>query len=115
VNGPHAWLRAARLFSILSFAGPTLASAQGYVTINMFGSSNVDLSMVWENVVGTLVSVASPIIIAVFLYGAFLTVTGAGKEDLSKRGKSIMIGAAIGLGIIMGSYAMMRMVYYVIY
>lgn len=79
------------------------------------GEASVTLSDLFANVVSLLVGVAGPVLFVLFLYGAFLMIGGAGKEDWAKRGKSVMVGTLIGMGIIIGSYGIMRMLYYVIY
>lgn len=52
---------------------------------------------------------------ALFLAGAFVTVLGAGDENLSKKGKDIMFKSLQGLAVTLSAYAIIRTVLYLIY
>jgi len=53
--------------------------------------------------------------LAIFLVGAFIMTISAGKDTLYQRGRQIMIGSAIGLAVIVGSYGMYRTIIFLLY
>jgi hypothetical protein len=52
---------------------------------------------------------------AVFMIGTLFVVISRGKEDQLQKGKDLMVGALIGLGVIGGSYGILRTFFYAIY
>jgi hypothetical protein len=50
------------------------------------------------------------ITIAMFMYGGFLYVTAAGKEDQAAKAKKVLIGATIGLLLAMAAFALVNTV-----
>lgn len=59
----------------------------------------------------TIVSVCG----VIFLLGACYWVMAAGRQDWVDSGKKHMIGALTGLAVTLGSYAILRTVYYFLY
>lgn len=49
----------------------------------------------------------------VFVVGALFMIFGAGKEDMFQKGKTMMMGAIIGLAVVISSYAMLRTFFWV--
>lgn len=88
---------------------------QGSLTISMGFKFPPTIPKILANLVVAMVGIATPLIITVFLYGAFLTVLMAHSEEQAKKGKTIMINAIFGLAVVAGSYAMIQMLFYVIY
>jgi hypothetical protein len=93
----------------------TETAKQGSLTISMGFKFPPSLPKIFGNLVVALVGIATPLMITIFLYGAFLTVMMAHSEEQAKKGKTIMINAMIGLAVVAGSYGMIRMLFYVIY
>ena len=60
---------------------------------------------------GAIVSISA----TMFIVGAFCIVLSAGKESLITRGKDLMIGSLIGMGVVLGAYAIFRTALYVFY
>ena len=52
---------------------------------------------------------------ALFILGALMLTASRGKDDMVQWGKDLMTGSLIGLVTVLGSYAMLRTVYYFIY
>lgn len=59
----------------------------------------------------TIVIVCSTI----FILGAFHFVMSRGQDSLVQKGKELMTGSLIGLGVTLGAYAIVRTVYWVLY
>lgn len=77
---------------------------------------NVDIGTqlgIWE-IFNRIVMYASASIVviagAVFLVGAFLVVLSGAKENFKEQGKDLMIGSLIGMGVVLGAYAILRTV-----
>ncbi|MFA6523880.1 MAG: hypothetical protein WCS85_05965 [Candidatus Peribacteraceae bacterium] len=85
------------------------------LTISMGFKFPPSLPKIFGNLVVALVGIATPLMITIFLYGAFLTVMMAHSEEQAKKGKTIMINAIFGLAVVAGSYGMIRMLFFVIY
>ncbi len=107
-----------RTIGILSFPFFFLSKGAAFAydsrTINVPG---VQISIM--DVLGKLVNIGVYWIAAfcatLFLIGALMKVGGAGKEEWAKKGNSIMIGAITGLAVVLLSYTIIRVVYFVIY
>lgn len=52
---------------------------------------------------------------ALFLIGAFLYTASRGQDQWVQKGKDFMLGSVLGLMTVVGSYAILRTVYYFIY
>jgi hypothetical protein len=67
------------------------------------------------NITGFVASTAVGLCTLVFLIGAAQLVTSRGDQTAVDNGKKAMIGAAIGLAIIMGSYGILRTLIFFLY
>lgn len=65
------------------------------------GVNGLTLQDIVTNIIETLVNTIFYVSAAIFVYGAFLYVASAFKEDQKNNGKEFMIGALIGLGIVL--------------
>lgn len=69
----------------------------------------------WEilgNIMKYLTGAIGAVAITMFVVGAlFLTLSGI-KEDWRQKGKDLMIGSALSLAVVLGAYAILRMVEY---
>ncbi len=52
---------------------------------------------------------------AAFIYGAFRFAASGGNENLRSTGKGIMIGALIGVGLVIGAQGIFNTVLYFLY
>ena len=50
--------------------------------------------------------------VTMFVVGALLVTLSGVKEDLRQKGKDLMIGSVLSLAIVLGAYALLRMVEY---
>lgn len=77
--------------------------------------TNLTPALIFTNITNFLMRFSVFVCIAVFILGAFYMVFSRGKEDLLQKGKDLMIGAMIGLAVILGAYAIIRTFFYVLY
>jgi hypothetical protein len=99
------------LFLLLSLV-PSLAEAQR--TVHLWGNG-ITILQILNQVVYVGVTWIVPLALTMFLVGAFWKVLFAGKEESAKKGNTIMIDALVGLGIVALSYAIIRLIFFVIY
>lgn len=81
----------------------------------VIGTPNLTPQTVLQNVVNFLLGMSGFVCITVFMLGAFYMVFSRGKEDLLQKGKDLMIGAVVGLAVILGAYGIIRTFFYVLY
>lgn len=93
------------------------ASSVGYTT-QPFGiviGTNLNPTQILANIARFLMAMGVFVCITVFMLGAFYMVFSRGKEDLLQKGKDLMIGAVVGLAVILGAYGIIRTFFYVLY
>lgn len=64
-----------------------------------------DILQVIVNIGSFILAISGSIILLVFTYGGFLWITAHGESKWVDKGKEAMVGAIIGLFIILGAYA----------
>jgi hypothetical protein len=91
---------------------PTVASAA--VTIENIGGSlglgNADLRQTVMNIITYVLGLLGLIAVVMILYGGFIWMTAGGNEDKVDTAKQIISSAAIGLVIILISWAIVTFV-----
>ena len=85
---------------------PSVQAATGLE--NPLGES--DPRKIIGNVIRAMLGLTGSLALAVFIFGGFTWVTSAGSEEKIKKGKEMILWAALGLFIIFASYAMVRFV-----
>jgi len=63
-----------------------------------------------ENVIKAMLGLVGSLALAVFIYGGFTWVISAGNEEKIKKGKDMIMWAALGLMLIFTSYAIINVV-----
>ncbi|MBI3336823.1 hypothetical protein HYZ98_04655 [Candidatus Peregrinibacteria bacterium] len=81
----------------------------------VIGTPNLTPLTVLGNVVNFLMKMGVYVCITVLMLGAFYMVFSRGKEDLLQKGKDLMIGAVVGLAVILGVYGIIRTFFFVLY
>lgn len=94
------------LIGILAFF-PQMALA-GKLIVSIGTPSN--LQAITMRVVIFLADTITVIATAMFLVGAFMVVLAGAKEDYKQRGKDLMIGSLLSVGVVLGAYALYRTV-----
>lgn len=62
------------------------------------------------NVIKAMLGITGSLALLVFIFGGFTWVTSAGNEEKIRKGKDMILWAALGLVVIFASYAMVRFV-----
>lgn len=75
--------------------------------------ANVTPVGIITKIVAFLSVVITAFCVLIFALGALFMILGAGKEDMFQKGKTMMIGAIIGLAVVISSYAMLRTFFWV--
>lgn len=83
------------------------------LTVNV--GTSLSFGAIASNLIGFLAVASGAICLAVFMVGTLFVVISRGKEDQLQKGKDLMVGALIGLAVILGSYAIIRTFFYAIY
>jgi hypothetical protein len=66
-----------------------------------------DMTVLIGGIIQTALGLIGSITLLVFVYGGFLWLTSGGSADAIKKGKNVMLWAAIGVFIIFASYAIL--------
>lgn len=70
--------------------------------------ANVTPASIITKIVDFLWAVIVAFCTVIFAVGALFMILGAGKEDMFQKGKTMMIGAIIGLAVVVGGPAILR-------
>ncbi len=89
---------------------PTFVFAQALE--NPLGTSPelVDPRAIIGNIIRAILGIVGSLALLVFIFGGLTWVTSAGSAEKVKKGKDMMMWAALGLAIIFFSYALVRFV-----
>ncbi len=69
-----------------------------------------DPRVIIKNVINTMLGLVGSLALAVFIFGGFTWVISAGSEEKIKKGKDMVMWAALGLMLIFTSYALINIV-----
>jgi len=101
----------------LFFATATFAANDSSYGLNATAKAadlqkyGTDVPALIGNVIGTALSLVSVIFFILAVYGGFRMMLARGKDDEFSKGRDILIHAAIGLIIILASYAITSFVF----
>jgi hypothetical protein len=87
---------------------PLPAFAQRTLTVGT--GSSITFFAALGNIIKYATGVIAAIAVAMFVVGAFMVTISGIKEDWRQRGKDLMIGAVFSLGVVLGAYAILRVV-----
>lgn len=66
--------------------------------------------------VATFLAVTAAIVCTgLFIVGALFLTASRGKDDMVQKGRDLMTGSILGVTVVLGSYAILRTVFYVLY
>lgn len=92
-----------------SFFSPLPLLEKAYAaTFTIPGSAGVSIGSIIGKIIGFLQGLIVAFCTAIFAIGALSYILGAGKEDMQQKGKTMMIGALIGLAVVVGAPAILR-------
>lgn len=113
MDGENPWYSGPMLRRLsLGIAGallPIVAFAQGRTLPVNIGTS-YDFETIIQNVIDFLAASITTIATVMFLVGAFMIVLAGAKEDFKEKGKDLMVGSIVSIGVVLGAYAIYRTV-----
>lgn len=86
----------------------------GNYSLNVGLGKNPSLNSLVQNIIIFLGQAILAVAGALFVAGAIMVTVSGVKEDYRQRGKEIMFGAIISIAVVLGAYAILRMLYYVL-
>lgn len=92
-----------------SDTGDGTKSAQTVSLPNPLGN-DVTIPQLIGRVIKAILSIVGSLALVMFIYGGFTWMLAAGSSEKVKKGKDIIVWAAIGLIIIFSSYALVRFI-----
>jgi hypothetical protein len=103
-------LRVRRLIALCSGGLLFLPLAAFADTLNVDIGTQFSISQIFQRVIFFLAASITAIGSAMFVVGAFMIILSGVKEDMKQRGKDLMIGSLLGVGVVLGAYAILRTV-----
>lgn len=85
-------------------------ATQPVTLTNPLGDSNLTPQAFIGRIIAGALGIVGSLALAMFVYGGFTWMTSAGNQEKVKKGKDILIWAALGLVAIFMSYAFVRFV-----
>ena len=91
----------------------TIGNAEGFLqeAVGPTGISQTDLSTSAGTLVKRLLAATGIIFFGLMVYAGFLWMTAHGNEEQVKKAQSTLIGATIGMLIVLGSYAITKFIF----
>jgi hypothetical protein len=100
-------------FGVTAALLPTIARAQRTLTIGI--GSDLTFEEIAVNIMFYMAAVIGFVAVAMFMVGALMMVLGGVKEEMRDGAKKLIFGSIIGMGVVLGSYAIVRTVYYFLF
>lgn len=89
------------LLAIVPTCPPVLSDGTG-------GCGWAELSLLAKNIIELLLWGAIPLAVLIILYGGFMVLTAAGSESRYMTGRKAIIGAVVGLFIVLGAVVLIN-------
>lgn len=109
-NGGMTWLRA--VTAALLFLTSVPAAAR---TLTVGIGTPISALGLFFRVANFLAISSATVCLGIFVVGALILTGSRGQESGVQKGRDLMTGSLIGLAVILGSYALLRLVLYVVY
>ena len=103
------------LLAIFGFLLPGSALAQRTFTVSTFGLGFATIGDLIDGMISVAEISIVPVCIAIFVTGALFYILGGAREELKTRGRDMMIGSLIGVGVVFGARAILNMVLFFLY
>lgn len=99
------------------FAAPAANAMDTFDTtvIDPAGVFGIDVPTAFSNLASVLQNTIMPVCGAIFALGALLYIASAGNDERKNQGKEFMIGAVIGLGVVVAANTILDLTIYFIY
>ncbi|PIQ76834.1 hypothetical protein COU78_00850 [Candidatus Peregrinibacteria bacterium CG10_big_fil_rev_8_21_14_0_10_49_24] len=103
--------------AVLTLLAPKAYAAQ--LATGQFGieqsAGTLTISIIVSNVLSVAQDTIVPVCTAIFIAGAFFFTVSAGDEQRKSLGKDLMIGALIGIAVVVGVRQILNMAYFFLY
>ncbi len=99
------------IFDFLGDKAYALENRSVYLTTGI----RISFTQALQNLTGFLAGAIVSVTIVLFLVGAAYLVASHGKSEMVDKGKKIMIGSLIGMAVVLGAYAILRTVLFLLY
>lgn len=110
-----AYYRLCRLLALAVMLLPSTAFGQGPRRLMVDIGTRFNLLTIAYRILVFMAGAASILCAVLFLAGAVYITASRGKDDMVQKGKDLIIGSVFGFAVVLGSYAILRTVYYFIY
>lgn len=97
------------LFLLLSFLVVSIAQAGATELANPLGDIDSPQKLIGK-IINAVMGLIGSVTLLMFIYGGFTWMTSAGSSEKVKKGKDILVWAAIGLVVIFSSYALVNLI-----
>jgi hypothetical protein len=101
------------ILGLIALLTPLGAQAQRQLPVNIGTALSVEAIL--TNIINYMALAIIFVAAASFVVGAFFITFSRGDPDQVNRGKSLLIGSLIGMGVVLGSFAILRTVLFFIY
>lgn len=94
-----------------------IPSVCAYTTVPLIVNigTSATFGQIAANFVSFLTGIAAVVCGAIFIVGALFVVLSRGKDDQVQKGKDLMVGAMIGLAVIVAAYAIVGTTFHFLY
>ena len=86
-----------------------------FLTVSGFGFGDREFGDIVNNVLFVLQGAIVVVCTCIFIVGGLVFAISGGNEDKKSRGKDLMFGSLIGMGIVLAAKGIMNMVYFFVY
>lgn len=107
-------MRFIRVLSVACLAlVPQIAAAQRTLTVEL--GTRQSITEVVSNIITFMARSVGIVAAACVIVGALLIAASRGEDPLKSRGKDLIIYSLIGLAVVLGAAAILRMVFYIVF
>lgn len=99
----------------LLYSSPVFASDLGFSYGTYSGLTGTDIRFVIATTIRTVLSLLGIILVVMMLYSGFTWMTSAGNEEKLTTAKKTITRSAIGVAIILSSYALTNFIFTTVY
>lgn len=101
------------LLMAFGLAAPATAWAQRTLQVDL--GPRIGLVQLATNIINFLARSIGFIAIALFMIGALMIAVSRGEDPMLSRGKDLVIYSLIGAAVVLGSFGIIRTIFYLIY